>query len=63
MTSQGDLDVFIRGPVTRAELEALGVRVRTALPGIYTANLPVRSIQAVAALPACSQSAAAPLRA
>ncbi len=46
----GDLDVFIQGPVSRGELEALGVRVRTALPGIYTAFVPPEAIERVAAL-------------
>ena len=49
--AQGDLDVFIRGSVSRRELEAAGAEVRTALPGIYTAYVPAGAIEAVAALP------------
>src|SRR4051794_38412826 len=51
VTSTGELDVFIRGSVSRGELEALGVRVRTELPGLYTADVPVDAVDAVAALP------------
>ena len=47
----GELDVFITGPVSRAELEAAGARVRTELPGIFTAFVPEGSIDAIAALP------------
>lgn len=43
-----ELNVFITGSISKAELEAMGVRVRTALPGIYTAWLPVGSVDAVA---------------
>lgn len=48
----GDLDVFIRGNVSRAELEAAGAMVRTELPnGIFTADIPAGAVDAVAALP------------
>lgn len=46
----GDLDVFIRGPVTRAQLEAAGARVRTVLPGLCTASIPASAVERVAAL-------------
>jgi hypothetical protein len=49
--AQGELDVFITGSVSRATLEALGVRVRTELPGIMTAYIPTTVVDAVAALP------------
>jgi subtilisin family serine protease len=45
-----DLDVFIGGPVDRAALEAAGARVRTALPGRFTASIPAAAVEAVAAL-------------
>jgi subtilisin family serine protease len=45
----GQLDVFIRGDITREQLEALGVTVRTALPGLFTAYIPVGSVDLVAA--------------
>src|SRR5205814_1055576 len=50
VSASGDLDVFIRGPVTREQLEAAGARVRTALPGIFTAFVPSGAIESVAAL-------------
>ncbi len=50
VTDAGQLDVFITGSVSRSELEAMGVTVRTALPGIYTAYVPVGIIDQVAAL-------------
>lgn len=46
----GDLDVFITGDVTRAQLEALGVRVRAQAGDVFTAFVPVSAIDAVAAL-------------
>lgn len=46
----GDLDVFVRGSVSRAALEAAGARVRTALPGFYTASIPASAVSSVAAL-------------
>lgn len=36
----GHLDVFIRGNINKRDLEALGVTVRTQLPGICTATVP-----------------------
>lgn len=52
VTEEGHLDAFIRGTVSRATLEALGVRVRTQVPGtdIMTADIPMTAIDAVAAL-------------
>jgi subtilisin family serine protease len=50
VTETGMVDCFIEGSVSRTELEALGVRVRTALPGIYTADVPVDVMDQVAAL-------------
>ncbi|MGH7730245.1 MAG: S8 family serine peptidase [Candidatus Eiseniibacteriota bacterium] len=49
-TEEGELDCFVVGNVTRAELEAAGARVRTALPGIFTAFIPLASVDAVAAI-------------
>jgi subtilisin family serine protease len=49
--AQGELNVLIGGSVSRAELEAAGARVRTALPGIFTAYVPAGSIESVASLP------------
>ena len=49
-TDQGEIDCFIAGDVTREELEAAGARIRTALPGIFTAFVPLASIDAVAAI-------------
>jgi subtilisin family serine protease len=46
----GELDVFIVGGVSRARLEAAGARVRTALPGVFTAWVPADRIGEVAAL-------------
>jgi subtilisin family serine protease len=51
VSESGELDVFIRGTVSRSELEALGVQVRTELPGLFTAYVPVDAIDQVAALP------------
>src|SRR5205085_1207825 len=50
INENGDLDVFITGPVSRGVLEAMGVKVRTSLPGIHTAYVPVELIDQVAAL-------------
>jgi hypothetical protein len=50
VSETGDLDVFIQGSVSREELEALGVQVRTTLPRLYTAYVPVDVIDQVAAL-------------
>ena len=49
-TEEGEIDCFIVGDVTRAELEAAGARVRTALPGIFTAFIPLARVDAVAAI-------------
>jgi subtilisin family serine protease len=46
----GALDVFIRGSVTRSQLEAAGARVRTVLPGLLTASIPASALERVAAL-------------
>lgn len=51
VNEEGELDVFIAGSVSRAELEAAGAIVRTALPGYYTAYIPASAVEAVAALP------------
>ncbi|HYM81477.1 MAG TPA: S8 family peptidase [Candidatus Limnocylindria bacterium] len=45
-----ELDVFIVGPVSRAELAAAGARVRASVPGVCTAYIPVDAIERVAAL-------------
>src|SRR5580765_2656158 len=50
VNENGDLDVFIRGDVTRAQLEALGVTVRTELPGLFTAYVPPDVVDQVAGL-------------
>jgi minor extracellular serine protease Vpr len=56
VSAAGELDVFIVGNVSRAELEAAGAVVRTELPnGIYTAYIPVESIDAVAGLTGVSR--------
>ena len=49
VSASGDLDVFIRGSISAAELEAMGVIIRTQLPGLYTAYIPVDDLDAVAA--------------
>lgn len=46
----GELDVFILGPVSRAQLEAAGARVRSELPGLFTAWIPLDRVDEVAAL-------------
>src|SRR5436190_12032238 len=51
VSDQGMLDVFIRGDFPPAELEALGVVVRTRLPGLVTAYVPAGAIDADAANP------------
>ena len=51
VNQQGDLDVFIRGTVSRGQLEALGVKVRTEVNGIFTAYIPPSALEAVANLP------------
>src|SRR5688572_7547496 len=50
VTPEGHLDVFIVGTVSRAELEAAGARVRTELPGLFTADLPLSAVEQIAAL-------------
>jgi subtilisin family serine protease len=47
-----ELDVFIVGNVSRAELEAAGARIRTEIPGagIFTAYIPATAVDAVSAL-------------
>ncbi len=50
VTADGALDVFIRGNVSREELEAIGIRVRTALPGLFTADVPVSAVDALTAM-------------
>ena len=47
----GALDVFVTGPVSRAELERAGARVRTELPGLFTASIPASAVERVTALP------------
>jgi hypothetical protein len=44
VTPEGALDVFIVGNVSRAELEAAGAHVRTELPGLFTADLPLSAV-------------------
>src|SRR5580765_1535043 len=51
VTASGALDVFINGNVSRAQLEALGVEVRTVLPGVMTATIPAGVVAQVEALP------------
>jgi subtilisin family serine protease len=46
-----ELDVFVLGTASRAALEGAGARVRTRLPGVCTATVPVAAIPALAALP------------
>src|SRR5262245_59312754 len=50
VTASGELDVFITGDVTRAELEAAGAHVRTALRGVFTASIPLEALEGVEAL-------------
>ena len=49
VTPAGQLNVFIQGSVSRAELEAMGITVRTALPGVYTASVPLEAVDALEA--------------
>jgi subtilisin family serine protease len=52
VNENGELDVFIRGTVSRSELEAAGAVVRTEIPGIvFTAFIPAAAVSAVEALP------------
>jgi subtilisin family serine protease len=55
VTAAGDLDVFVVGDVTREQLEAAGARVRTAVPGVFTAWIPQDKVEAVAALAGVSR--------
>jgi subtilisin family serine protease len=52
LNSANDLDVFIVGSVSRADLEAAGATIRTEVPGagIFTAYIPEAAIEQVAAL-------------
>jgi hypothetical protein len=49
--SEGTMEVFVRGDAGRAALEAAGARVRSALPGICTADLPFSAVEPVSDLP------------
>ena len=60
VSATGELDVFITGSVSRAQLEALGVTVRTELPGIFTAFVPETAVDALASLPGVTASSAPP---
>ena len=53
--AQGELDVFVVGNATREELEAAGARVRTAVPGVFTAWIPLDRVDAVAAIAGVSR--------
>jgi subtilisin family serine protease len=55
VSAAGDLDVFVIGDVTRSQLEAAGARVRTEVPGIFTAWIPQDRVEAVAALAGVSR--------
>ncbi len=57
----GDLNVFITGSVSRADLEAMGVTVRTFLPGVCTAYVPAGVIDQLALRTDVSQIRAAVL--
>src|SRR5262249_55225777 len=51
ITANGELDGFVVGNLTRAELEAAGARVRSEYPGgIFTVFIPLEAVGAVAAL-------------
>jgi len=51
IANDGTIDAFIVGPVSRHELEAAGAQVRTETPGgIFTVDIPVGAVEAVAAL-------------
>ena len=49
VSENGQLNAFITGSVSRSELEAMGITVRTALPGIYTTYIPAGTVDALAA--------------
>jgi hypothetical protein len=49
--ASGDLDCFVVGDVTRAQLEAAGAHVRSELPGgIFTVFVPLDAVDAVVAI-------------
>src|SRR5262245_52048755 len=51
ITASGELDCFVVGSVTRAQLEAAGARVRSEVPGgIFTAFVPLEAVEAVEAI-------------
>jgi hypothetical protein len=52
VNSELELDVFIVGNASRAELEAAGARIRTEVPGtgIFTAYIPASAIDAVSSI-------------
>ena len=51
ITDSGDLDCFVVGNVSRAQIEATGARVRSEIPGgIFTVFMPLDAVDAVAAL-------------
>jgi len=51
VSDQGMLDVFIRGSFSPMELQAMGVVVRTQLPGLVTAYVPASAVDALVADP------------
>ena len=51
VSDAGMLDVFIRGDFSPLELQALGVVIRTQLPGLVTAYVPVDALDALVANP------------
>jgi len=48
VSDAGALDVFITGTTSRSELEAMGITVRTYLPGVCTAFVPVGALDVLA---------------
>jgi hypothetical protein len=46
----GEIDCFIVGNVTRAQLEAAGARIRTQMGDVFTAYVPVEAMGAIEAL-------------
>jgi subtilisin family serine protease len=57
LNAENELDVFIVGDVSRAELEAAGATIRTEIPGasLYTAYIPAAAVEQVAALAGVSR--------
>ena len=55
VSARGELDVFVVGTATREQLEAAGARVRTAVPGVFTAWIPLDRVEAVAAIAGVSR--------